>query len=94
LKILNKNGYRTSVSIEPFLSNPKYIVEKISDYVSDDIWIGCMSGLNTNTEIDKKHKDELNELYSRDSLKNIINTLKWNDKIFWKTSVMKVLLKK
>lgn len=94
LKLLSENGYRTSVSIEPFLSNPKKIVDIVEEYVSDDIWIGCMSGLNINNEIDDEHKKELEKLYGKKSLSDIMTTLQDNKKVFWKTSVMKIILRK
>ena len=93
IKLLFENKYRTSVSLEPFLTNPIKLIENIDKYVSDDIWIGCMSCMNTNTEIDDKHKKDLNKLYSFNSLKKIIFALKDNKKVFWKTSVMKIILK-
>jgi DNA repair photolyase len=93
LKLLFDNGFRTSVSIEPFLSSPESLVHLINNFVTDDIWIGVMSGLNINPEIDETHKNELNSLYDKNNLINIINNLKDNKKIFWKTSIMKIVVK-
>lgn len=94
IKLLFENGFRTSVSIEPFITDPILTVEIVNKFVTDDIWIGCMSGLNMNKEIDEKHKNELIRLYSKETLIQVINILKNNPKIFWKTSVMKILLSK
>ena len=74
--------------------NPKKIVDLVEEYTSDDIWIGCMSGLNINSEIDDEHKKELEKLYGKKSLTNIMASLKDNKKVFWKTSVMKIILRK
>lgn len=94
LKLLFENNYRTSVSMEPFLSDPMKLIEIIDKYISDDIWIGTMSGINSNNEIDDKHKDELYKLYNKENLVDIINKLKDNKKIFWKTSIMKIVIRK
>lgn len=93
LRLLYENGYRTSVSIEPFLSNPIKTVNDTEKYVTDDIWIGVMSGINTNNEIDDEHKKQLNMMYSKQYINKIIDELKNNKKIFWKTSIMKIMLK-
>jgi DNA repair photolyase len=94
LKLLFENNYRTSVSMEPFLSDPMKLIELVDKYISDDIWIGTMSGIKSNNEIDDKHKDELYKLYSKENLIDIINKLRNNKKIFWKTSIMKIVIRK
>lgn len=43
LKLAYKKGYKTSVSIEPFLSDPLDFLYEIEPYVSDSIWIGPMN---------------------------------------------------
>jgi len=93
LKKLFDAGFRTSVSMEPYLSNPKTVIDKINEYVTDDIWIGTMSGLNTNDKIDTAHKSNLEKIYSKDYVMDMVNNLKNNPKIFWKTSIMKIVLK-
>ena len=44
LKHAYNSGYRTSISIEPFLDkNPFILVEKLIQYVNESIWIGKMN---------------------------------------------------
>jgi hypothetical protein len=45
LKMLHARGCITSVSMEPFLSDPLPVITAISPYVTETIWIGTMSGL-------------------------------------------------
>lgn len=93
LKMLFNNGFKTSVSIEPYLSDPVSVVNKINSYVTDDIWIGVMSGLKENTEISDDKKEDLQKIYSVKFIKKLIKQLKKNKKIYWKTSIMKIFLK-
>lgn len=92
LRKLKENNFRTSVSIEPYLSNPISLVKEIDEYVTDDIWIGTMSGLNINDEIDNKHKSQLEKIYNKKFIMKMINSLKDNKKIYWKTSIVKIIL--
>ncbi len=44
LQIAFNNGFKTSISIEPFLDkNPFQLVEKLQSYVTESIWIGKMN---------------------------------------------------
>nr|URC17522.1 MAG: protein of unknown function DUF5131 [Lokiarchaeota virus Skoll Meg22_1214] len=45
LKLANEQGYKTSISIEPFLSNPLKFIPKLSPFVSESIWVGTMNYL-------------------------------------------------
>ena len=58
-------GFKTSVSIEPFLSDPLPTIEMVILLVTDTIWIGPMSN----------PLPELKELYTYKSLSEIYNRL-------------------
>ena len=91
LKHAYKNGYETSVSMEPFLSDPTNVINKVDKYVTDSIWIGTMSDLDK-MNVDYKEIEKLEELYSKENLCNLVTTFRNNKKIFWKISVMKICL--
>lgn len=47
LRYTHYMGFRTSVSIEPFLDkNPIPLIKLIAEFVNDTIWLGIMSGSN------------------------------------------------
>jgi DNA repair photolyase len=49
LKHAHNMGYKTSISIEPFLDEDPYIlIDKLSPFVSESIWIGKMNYVNKN----------------------------------------------
>jgi DNA repair photolyase len=89
---LFEHGYRTSISMEPFLSDPKEVINDLKQYVTDDIWLGLMSGIKQSDTIDDEHKQQLNELYNNDNIMKLVNELKADKKIMWKTSVMRLLI--
>ena len=49
LKYSYENGFKTSVSIEPFLdTSPQNLVYKLSEYTSESIWLGPMNYISRN----------------------------------------------
>jgi len=48
LKMAYRCGFKTSVSMEPYLVNPNEIIPKVIDYVTETIWIGIMNTTNLN----------------------------------------------
>lgn len=90
---LYEEGYKTSLSMEPFLDDPIIVINDLRQYVTDDIWIGTMSGINSNISIDDQHKEQLNEIYTKNNLMKLVKKLKHDEKIMWKTSIMKVILR-
>ena len=58
-------GFKTSVSIEPFLSDPLPTIEMVRLLVTDTIWVGPMSNPLA----------ELKHLYTNDNLEDIYNKL-------------------
>lgn len=87
LRFARSNGYETSVSMEPLLSDPTGVIAAVLPFVTDSVWIGTMSSLET-MNVPEAESDRLRELYSRESLLKIVERYKTEPKIFWKTSVM------
>lgn len=75
LKYAFKLGYRTSISIEPFLdSDPYRLIEILKSYVTESIWIGKMnyikcSNLNSN---EVKYYNLIRNNNSKENLKKIV----------------------
>ena len=93
LKLLFEKGYQTSVSMEPFLSDPISVVTAIEPYITESIWIGTMSGQGHLKSLDPVELKKLQDLYTIKSLTRIVNILANNPKIFWKGRLMELLHK-
>jgi len=84
-----KEGFETSLSVEPFLDNtPFKLIEELEEYVTDTIWVGPMNYIaksNISAE-DQPYYDQLRKNVNPDNLKNIHEHLKDNPKIKFKDS--------
>jgi DNA repair photolyase len=94
LKLAYKKGFKTSVSIEPFLDyDPQKLISEIGPFVTESIWIGPMNYISRNNieEIDQLEYLTVRKNYEFDHLKEIYDILKSNPKIRFKDS-MKIKL--
>ena len=90
-----KNGWRTSISMEPLLVYyPEKLINRIYPYVTGEIWIGTMN------RIPKEIKDnyaswykEIKTIGGDENIVRIYNVYKDNPKIKWKDSIRKKLTK-
>ena len=85
-----KKRYKTSVSIEPFLDyDPKPLIDTISPYVTESIWLGVMNYIPRNnvrkTEI--SYYDSIRKNYSEEHLREIYEIFNECSKIRWKDSI-------
>ena len=84
------NGFKTSVSIEPFLDyDPKDLIQEIDPFVTDSIWVGRMNyiikhGLSIN---EQQYYDKIRQNYLTHHLEEIFVQLKHNPKIRFKDSI-------
>lgn len=90
-------GYKTSISIEPFLDeNPFLLVEKLIPYVTESIWIGKMNylGCSVNSKKAKSYYDNIRFINNKENLRKIIAKAELNDKkiIRIKDSIINFLL--
>jgi len=100
LRWANAEGYETTVSMEPFLSDPEDVIEKVSPYASQ-IWLGHMDKLprtkimgkiiERNSDLDEALK-RLEKLYDIKNLVALIDRYKDNEKIFWKSSIIEAII--
>jgi len=81
LKLAFYKGFKTSISIEPFLDlNPFILVEKLIPFVTETIWIGKMNyhNLNNPNNESRYFYDIVRKAKKKDQLREIIR--KSNDK--------------
>jgi len=76
LKYAYHAGFKTSVSIEPFLDkNPIPLIRQLSPYVSESIWLGKMNYIRRNSFQGhyKKYYDLIRENYSIENINLILS---------------------
>lgn len=89
-----KEGFKTSVSIEPFLDNePQLLIHEVAPYVTESIWIGPMNYIKRNNipEEDQPMYDAIRNSIKVSHLKEIYEDLKDFPNIRFKDS-MKIKL--
>lgn len=90
LKYAYRRGFKTSVSIEPFLDyDPRPLITVLSPYVTESIWLGPMNYIpknNINQE-DRHQYEEIRKKYVIGRLIEIFEDLKDYPKIRFKDSI-------
>ncbi|TFG25569.1 MAG: hypothetical protein EU529_00730 [Promethearchaeota archaeon] len=76
LKYAYEKGFKTSVSIEPFLDkNPFTLVEKLLPYITESIWVGKMNYMSS-SNINVNDKKYYYSIYEINSNKNLLEITK------------------
>lgn len=89
LKHAFSKGFRTSVSMEPFLDfHPEKLVKQVEPYCTESIWIGKMNYIQRNnlTPFEQKYYEKVRKNYTLEHLEKIYMNLKGNPKIRFKDS--------
>lgn len=92
-------GYKTSVSCEPTLDGNTYeLVQQLSPYVTNSIWIGLANRLKGNLKLNGQGNpetwekaDNLKKLQNKAWVYELADKLTDNPKIRWKDSCKKIL---
>jgi len=90
LQLAFRKGFKTSVSIEPFLDyDPIFLVKDIEQFTTESIWLGRMNYIQRNnlTPEEEQHYDAIRRNYSASHLLKIYNKLQNNPKIRIKDSI-------
>ncbi|MHA1386785.1 MAG: hypothetical protein ACTSR3_23770 [Candidatus Helarchaeota archaeon] len=86
-----KEGFKTSLSIEPFLDDTPYdLIDELEEYVTESIWVGPMNYIGK-IHIDsegKRYYDAIRKNTDPKNLMEIYETLKDNPKIKFKDSLL------
>lgn len=91
LRFTYDQGYKTSVSVEPFLDyDPQDVVKQVAQYSTESIWIGKMNYIPRQNlgKHEEKYYDEIRKNYSHEHLKEVFSRLKDTPKIRFKDSIM------
>jgi len=99
LRFAYNEGFKTSVSSEPFLDNSiPDLIQAIDPFVTDSIWVGKANFLKRRLKVngitDTKSiemADRLIESQNVEKIKDLFNILNENPKVKWKESIKKVL---
>lgn len=93
-----KDGWRTSVSMEPLLGGvitARSVIKAVEPFATDSIWIGKMNKIRTRVKIQKDVDREMVEfIESRQTDKEMLRLFlefQDNPKIFWKDSIREVV---
>jgi DNA repair photolyase len=90
LKYAHKMGFKTSVSIEPFLDyTPEILINNLAPYITESIWLGSMNYIPSNN-LQSGHKNkyiEIRKNYEVSHLQDIYNNVKDFPKIRFKDSM-------
>lgn len=99
LKYAYNLGFQTSVSCEPMLdANIDELINAVSPYVTDSIWLGKVNRLKSILSINKENDeatlqmaDELIDLQNDEAIIKIYEKYKDDELIKWKESIKKVV---
>lgn len=83
-------GFKTSVSIEPFLDyDPKKLMQAIEPYVSESIWVGKMNYIARNgfSMLEERYYNDVRKNYETSHMREICHELLKNPKIRIKDSI-------
>ena len=90
LELAFTNGYKTSVSIEPFLDyNPLPLINQIQPFVTESIWLGKMNYIAKEgiSKQEKEFYENVRENYEVTHLKELVKKICSNPKIRLKDSI-------
>jgi hypothetical protein len=60
-------GFKTSLSIEPYLGNPLAVIQCLKDYITESIWVGIMSkAALTPSARTVYNQNKMDDLYSKE----------------------------
>jgi len=91
LKYAYNSGFKTSVSIEPFLDyNPVELIKTLSPYITESEWLGVMNYIPKNNvfSADIPLYEEIRGRYELNHLKEVVREVKNFPKIRFKDSIV------
>ena len=84
-----KEGFKTSVSVEPFLDErPQDLIDELEPYVTESIWVGPMNYVSRKgiTDDEKPYYDNIRSISEKTNLQKIYDELVNIQKIRFKDS--------
>lgn len=89
LQALHAAGFRTAVSVEPYLSDPRATLALVRPYVTEKVWIGPMSGVS-GLSLDTS---DIRPLYSARYMRALADDLARDPIVRFKTALMKAVVR-
>lgn len=93
-----KEGFKTSVSVEPMLTGGMIeLAEDLLPYITDAIWFGKMNRVSERvdttgwTQISENYLNEINEINKPLNIMQLYGHFKNNPQVKWKESIKKVV---
>jgi len=92
-----KSGFQTSISCEPMLDgNIDHVIEQVSPYVTNAIWLGKMNYPQKRLETNGHHRmvafaEHLSYIWDDENISVLYDRYKDNPLIKWKESIKKVV---
>ncbi|MHA1270186.1 MAG: radical SAM protein [Candidatus Helarchaeota archaeon] len=80
LKYAFKKGFKTSVSIEPFLNDPSEFIFELTPYITESIWIGPMNYIKRNN-LKYEEIEPYDQIRKLNLLENLLTIYKKVNKI-------------
>lgn len=76
LKYAYGKGYKTSISIEPYLENPSLIIKEVEPYTTESIWVGIMNKSKLTPMAKEVYQNQNlgNLLYSKEFIKEHLDS--------------------
>jgi DNA repair photolyase len=90
LRYAFRKGYKTSVSVEPFLDyDPTELIERVSPLVTESIWIGRMNYIRKTglSRMEKRRYEEIRKNYETGHLAEVCQRLRAHPLVRFKDSV-------
>lgn len=95
LKLAYLKGFKTSVSMEPLLTEiPEATIKCVKPWVTGTIWIGMMNHMSRQDFMDKGAEiwyERLMKINSRENIQKIYDQFKDDPQIRWKDSIQDML---
>jgi DNA repair photolyase len=93
-----EDGYATSVSMEPMLTeHPEVVIKAVRPYVTDCVWLGLLNGVETFVTLNKCPPDvaaaarQVRQHWSPDRVRQLYATWHADPMVKWKESIKKIV---
>jgi hypothetical protein len=93
LRAAREAGIQTSVSIEPYLSDPGAVAALVDADATGTVWVGELTGGGTVAGVAPEEVARVRGQYTPAATEALVDRLRGNPKIRWKTSVMRRLIR-
>jgi hypothetical protein len=101
LEFLHREGFKTSVLVEPLLQGPGSAIDiynRVIDHVSDEIWFGTMNHVDTRVDASNPENAKavalIKRYHSKENMRFLYDTMVDMPKVRFKRSIVALNEKK